>query len=350
MQDGCAGADLESALPLWLRWLCGGLLAMALSCNLAVLFVPFLEFRQVLTVEAYTIFHTVEMLWSAGLHALSFLVVGFSIVFPFFKLAVLFAVVLPASPGPIRRRLLARVEPIAKWSMLDVFLVCLVLTLTSGQFLVGATPREGVALFIGAIILSMVVGQVLASRLLRGREHTEGRGVLHRLGGKIGDRTRMALTVGAGLALAGALFLPFLRIEAWFLIRDSFSVVTVLPSLWEQGSYSGAFATAVFLVVAPVARWCGLALFVWRARQSGVDPVPGRFVRLARYWSMLDVFALALAVFLLEGGRLVPSDAEAGAFALVGFVLVITTVERLVEGRGERVVADGARHRPPVST
>jgi len=312
--------------------ICALLLSAALSCNIAVLFVPFLELRQVLTVEPYTIFHTVEMLWSEGFYALSFLVVGFSIIFPFFKLAVLFSVIASASPGPVRLRLLLRVEALAKWSMLDVFLVCLVLTLTAGQILVGARPREGVALFVAAIVISMIVGQLLVDRLSAERHHSFLAPKMARLGSLLGPKTRIGLVVFLGAALAGALFIPFLKIESWFLIDASFSVVTVLPSLWEQGSAIGVMVTALFLIVAPVVRWGWLALSVWRTKGKVCVVADRPAVLLARYWSMLDVFALALAVFLLEGASLVPTDAEMGAFLLVGFVFVIVVVERLIEG------------------
>lgn len=327
-----ASIESDRSLNEPVRVVCGIMLLVALSCNIAVLFIPFLELRQVLNVEPYTVFHTVDMLWSKGLVALSFLVVGFSIIFPFFKLAVLFSVVLPEIPSRLRLRLLLRVEALAKWSMLDVFLVCLVLTLTAGQVLVGARPREGVALFIAAIVISMIVGQILVERSSAERHRSFLAPRLARLGSRLVPRMRIGLVVFSGLALAGALLIPFLKIEAWFLDDAKYSVVSVLPSLWKQGSVIGAIAVAVFLIVAPVVRWYWLASSVWRTRGRVCVVADRPTILLARYWSMLDVFALALAVFLLEGGSLVPTDAEFGAYLLVGFVFVIILVERLIEG------------------
>ncbi|MEM0964699.1 MAG: paraquat-inducible protein A [Verrucomicrobiota bacterium] len=318
-----------------LRWSCFGVLVVALCCNVSVLFVPFLDFRQGLSTETYTIFHTVEMLWAEGIYALAVLVVGFSLIFPFFKLFVLFAVVFSAKPGRIRLRMLNRVELLAKWSMLDVFLVCLVLTLTSGQFLVSATPKLGVPLFIIAVVLSMIVGQILAHRLLERSKHGRQLSILQM---NPTPRTRLILVGISGFTLLGALTLPFLKIEAWFLVDDSFSVITVVPSLAEQKSYSAVFATAIFLIVFPVVRWLVLAVrswYLWKGKERAAE---NRLFLLARYWSMLDVFALALGVFLLEGRSFVPSDGQIGMALLVGVVLANVLIERLVESDPEEKI------------
>jgi len=323
---------MERTLTSRMRVSCFGILLVALSCNVAVLFIPFINFRQLLSPIDYTIFHTVEMLWGKGLFALSVLVVGFSILFPFFKLAVLFSVVAVKSPGPLLLRLLNRVELLAKWSMLDVFLVCLVLTLTSGQILVGATTKGGVPLFITAIVLSMIVGQLLATRLL---DHSSRGKNLRILTLDLSPRARMILVVFSGLTLVGALTLPFLKIESWFLVDDSFSIISVLPALWEQSSYPAVVATALFLIIFPIIRWVVLTNRTWAAWKGREEKRFERLFGLARYWSMLDVFALALAVFLFEGSSFVPTDAEVGAVLLVAVVFIGVTVERLVDTRNE---------------
>ena len=318
----------ETTLTGRARLTCFCILLVALACNVTVLFVPFMEFRQVLTPTTYTFFTTVEMLWTEKLYALALLVVGFSLLFPFFKLAVLFSVLLPGGPGKIRLRLLNRVEMLAKWSMLDVFLVCLVLTLTSGQFLVSASPRAGVSLFIAAIVLSMVVGQVLAGRLLDHRAHAKH---LRLFRITLKPRGRLLLVSASGILLFGALFVPFLKIESWFLLDDSFSIASVVPTLWEKKSFTGALAVGFFLILFPIIRWGVLLKRNWRIfRGKGESSHPKLFA-LARFWSMLDVFALALGVFLIEGSRFVPADAKLGSALLVVVVLGNVLLERVLE-------------------
>ncbi|MGE9269620.1 MAG: paraquat-inducible protein A, partial [Verrucomicrobiales bacterium] len=259
---------------------------IALGCNISVLFVPFLDFRELLKPEVYTFFHTIEMLWGDGLYALAILVIGFSLLFPFFKLAVLFLVVLSRNPGARLRKALNRVEMLAKWSMLDVFLVCLVLTLTSGQVLVGATPKGGVPLFMSAIVISMAVGQVLAHRLL---DHSSQAKHFRIVKMDFSFRVRKFLVCVSGLTLLGALVFPFLKIESWFLVDSSFSVVTVIPALWSQSSYAAVVAVAFFLILFPVTRWVVLAFRTWKRPHGARDKRSGRIFELARFWSMLDV-------------------------------------------------------------
>lgn len=318
----------DSTLSPKTRRVCLALLLVALTCNITVLFVPFMDFRQVLSPKTYTFFTTVEMLWTEKLYALALLVVGFSLMFPFFKLAVLLSVVCVPKPGKVLCKLLNRVEMLAKWSMLDVFLVCLVLTLTSGQILVSATPRGGVPLFIFAIVISMIVGQVLAHHLLDRSSH----GKHFRLFKfEIKPWTRVVLVCVSGLFLLGALVLPFLKIEAWFLVNDSFSILTVLPALGEKSSYTAVFAVGLFLIVFPIIRWAVLARRTWALCRGADTDRNLKVFELARYWSMLDVFALALGVFLIEGSRFVPADAKIGAALLVIVVLGNVFVERILE-------------------
>tara|TARA_R100000027_G_scaffold52103_3_gene40828 strand:+ start:4231 stop:5238 length:1008 start_codon:yes stop_codon:yes gene_type:complete len=318
----------DSSLSRKTRAICFGLLIVALGCNISVLFVPFMNFREVLSSEVYTMFTTVEMLWTEKLYALAVLVVGFSLLFPFFKLAVLLTVVLRRNHGPHLLRLLNRVEMLAKWSMLDVFLVCLVLTLTSGQVFVSASPRVGVPLFISAIVLSMAVGQVLAHRLL---DRTANQRHFRMMSVQLKPWGRLLLVVLSGGLLFGALGLPFLKIESWFLVDQAFSIVTVIPALWEQGSYTGAVAVSLFLVMSPVIRWLILAIQTWKSFGQKKDARQKRIFEFARLWSMVDVFALAMGIFLIEGRRFVPADAEVGAALLVLLVFVGVMIERILE-------------------
>jgi paraquat-inducible protein A len=148
-------------------------------------------------------------------------------------------------------------------------------------------------------------------------------------------RWRVILVGISGLLLLGALALPFLKISSWFLIDDSFSILTVLPALWSQGSYPAVFAVGLFLVLFPVLRWTALAKSNWDHAQGCAQVDYERTFKLARFWSMLDVFALALGVFLIEGNRFVPSDAEFGALLLIIVVFVNVLVENSLEVNSE---------------
>lgn len=309
------------------------MLATSAACNLAVLFLPFMQLRIGLGSQPYSLFRSVRMFWDSGLYVLAVLVVGFSIVFPFAKLAVLTAVLRADPAGPGHRRWLDRVERLGKWSMLDVLLVCLILTLTSGQLLVHATPLVGIPVFTAAIVLSMLTGELLSASLRRGgseerRSDPDPEAV---------RRLVVWLALG-GLALLGALLFPFLRIRDWKLTDNAYSLLVLPGVLWHAGSKTSAIIVGAFLIVAPVAAWLSAFGWWWRARRG--IPAADRLARfeMLRRWSMIDVFGLALAIFLVEGDYLMRTEVRWGALFLVAVVAI-----KQLAFAGVRSAAEGSR-------
>ncbi|MGH7997806.1 MAG: paraquat-inducible protein A [Opitutaceae bacterium] len=300
------------ALTRGRRLLTGALLSVSLACNLAVLFVPFMDLRIGLKKQPYSLFHSAAMLWSTGLQVLSVLVVAFSIVFPFVKLGVLAWLCGAGLGNPSHRRWLALVDRLGKWSMLDVFLVCLILALASGQLLVGARPLVGIPVFVTAIVLSMASGELLSAALPRAS--------LSRTASMQASRRSGGWLALSGVALAGAMGLPFLRIHDWFVADKAYSIATVLPTLVRSGSLLPAVIIGLFLVVLPVATWSVTFAWWWQARSKRPDPTLYRLMQLGRRWSMLDVFGLALAIFAVEGGYLMKTEVRWGALFLAALV------------------------------
>lgn len=289
------------------RRLCGILLAVSLACNVTVLFVPFMRLRIGFSSQDYTLMRSVEMLWESGLWVLAVLVFGFSVIFPFAKLAVLAGVAFTPRVTPRHQAWLANVERAGKWSMLDVFLVCLILTLTSGQMLVGAEPRVGIALFTVAILLSLVTGGLLSDEI--GRETPAPAGVP-------AASTGIWLIL-AGAALAAAVTFPFLRISDWLLADRDYGIVTLGATLFREGSWLTAVIAWAFLVVTPALHWIA-SLRWWLCARRGRDAAD-LWARRRSYarWSMLDVFGLALAIFIVEGDYLMRTEVRWGALLLV---------------------------------
>lgn len=289
------------------RRLVAALLCLSFACNVAVLFAPFMRLRVGIGSEDYTLMRTVEMLWGSGLWVLAVLVFGFSVLFPFAKLAVLATLVRTRRIGARHQAWLAWVEKGGKWSMLDVFLVCLILTLTSGQVMVGAEPRVGIPLFVAAILLSLVSGEILAAAAGKHPSAPRGRP----------PRAALAWLVLAGVSLAAAVSLPFLRINDWLLANRDYSILTLGATLLRDGGWLPALLAWAFLVVTPVAHW--IASFRWWSRATrGEDASAAWRLRAAlSRWSMLDVFGLALGIFLVEGDYLMKTEVRWGALLLV---------------------------------
>lgn len=300
----------------------GTMLAMSFACNVAVLFLPFMELRKGLGMEPYSLIRSVRMMWSTGLYVLAVLVVGFSVVFPFAKLAVLAALCVRGRFGPRGRVALAWVERLGKWSMLDVFLVCLILGLTSGQLLVGAKPLAGIPLFVAAIMLSIATGMMLSAKFETETEPAPP------LGG-----WWLAAT---WFSLIGTLALPFLQIHDWLLADRAYSIASLSFTLLREGAWVAGGIATLFLVIAPLGMWAA-ATRLWLNERRGASTARAqRHLTFWRRWSMLDVFGLALAVFLVEGKQLMRTEVRWGALFLVAMVAVRWGLETALGRRGRR--------------
>lgn len=325
MKETGSGDDSPPQLTLHRRLTVTALLSVSLVCNTLVLFLPFMNLRQGIVSEPYNLFRSVEMLWASGIYVLAVLVVVFSVLFPFAKLGVLAWVASSPTIVGRQRTALYWVERLGKWSMLDVFLVAIILALTSHQLFVGAEPLVGLTLFILAILLSMTAGEVLSSGLhhpIKAREVAKAGG----------SGWTLAL---AGAALGATILLPFLRIHDWRMLDHSYSIVLLVPVLWIEGARLAAALIAVFLVLAPIAVWGASAVAWWQYRRGRVGRAQVRWVPFAHRWSMLDVFGLALTVFALESESLMRTEVRWGVLALAG-TLVLQRIFQTALERSQR--------------
>lgn len=305
-------------IPALRRTAAGLVLVASLVCNVRALNLPFMELRTGLKHKPYSLLTSAHMLWTSHLQVLAVLVVAFSVIFPFVKLAVLAwfcAVGQLADPG---RRVLAWVERLGKWSMLDVFLVCIILTLTSGQLLVGAKPLEGITVFVGAIVLSMIAGETLSSGLPHAAPKPSSPKKF---------RHSAWLLPLSGLVLVGALRYPFLQIHDWFVADKSYSIMGVIPALRAAGATLPGQVIGLFLIGIPIATWVLTCAWWWRVRKGERDRTIYQLMLLGRRWSMLDVFGLALAIFAFEGEYLMKTEVRSGALFLAGVVGVQLVIQ-----------------------
>jgi paraquat-inducible protein A len=293
------------------------LLFLALTLNVAALFLPFVEVRLGLDRQTYSLMHSVKMLWDFNLVYLAVLVAGFSVVFPFAKLAIL--------TGVLHRKLApvwaSRVGAVGKWSMLDLFLVVLLLAVSYDRLLVDAVPQWGLLCFAVSITLSMLAGE-----LLHPHEHMT-QPAKHGVGAA-------ALVWIAALGTAGSLLLPLFKTEAWFLSDVAYSIIGLTQTLWKAGALVPAVAVGLFLVALPVARLLSLVLV---NRVGGAWA--GRAALLSR-WSMHEPFALALAIFVIEGEGTIPTALAPGAIALLMAITVTSSAAWVLTRRRQEATEE----------
>lgn len=297
--------------------LAGLLLLAATGLHTAAIIFPFVEMRALLSTSTYGLIPSVLMLLDYGMAVLAVLVVVFSIIFPFAKLGVLWFAWNTPDPGPRLGRLVRLAETLGRWSMLDVFLVLLLLAVTAEQTLVATSPLIGMPCFLGGVLCTMSAGMLLA-----GRWPPHGAPGL-----RASARSWICLGLFA-ICLLGAQFVPVLRTESLLVTDRDFSLFDIARAMIRTGNWGLAAAIGGGLLLLPWLTWSAYAYAM----------VSGRSTALARQfacWSMLDVFALALAVFVIESANAVPSLIAPGAIALFLGVAMRPIVLRMCRSKPE---------------
>lgn len=299
-----------------------GLLLGALVCNVLALIYPFLEFSAAFKGnEFYSIPLTISLMWDFGLYAAAILVVAFSLTFPFIKLAMLLATIWVPMSHLLRRRMLVSLRNLGRWSLLDVFIVVTILVLADDQIFVGAVPKVGVTLFLVAICTSMLTCEILDSMSPDGAiaDPLPAVPTRHSLYFDSGWTfwLMLLLFLATTISLLAAIGLPYFHISQFLLKHKAYSVIESILALAQSDSLAFALTLMIFLVVFPLARISLMAAegFVPmshdnRARLTWWSGIIGA-------WSMLDVFVLALLLFMLEGDRLIAFDVRGGLYMLI---------------------------------
>ena len=164
------GALLHQRRPLSLQrsW---ALLIAAYALYLPANLLPIMETQSLFGVQSDTIMSGVAFLWHSGSWVLALVVFSASIVVPLLKLLSLTALLISVRrrhPGPAlpRARLYRLLELIGRWSMLDVYVVAILVALVQAQSLATMAPGPGVLPFAAVVVLSMLATMAFDPRLI----------------------------------------------------------------------------------------------------------------------------------------------------------------------------------------
>lgn len=106
--------------------------------------------------STYSVWTGIVALWHVNELLLAGVLFFFSIVFPFTKLTALSVLWFIPMPENQRCLILHWLGILGKWSMLDVFVVAILIVLVKLGPMAKVEPREGVYFFAGAILASMI--------------------------------------------------------------------------------------------------------------------------------------------------------------------------------------------------
>ncbi|MDB5758926.1 MAG: paraquat-inducible rane protein [Burkholderia sp.] len=132
---------------------------------------PILESRALLTAESNTIMSGIVMFWETGSWMIAALVFIASIVVPLTKLLaltwLLVTVQMKSRAKPYQRTQLYRmVEFIGRWSMLDIFVVALTVTLVQVGTLASIEVGPGALAFGSVVVVTMIAARTFDPRLI----------------------------------------------------------------------------------------------------------------------------------------------------------------------------------------
>lgn len=147
------------------------LLIAAYALYLPANLLPIMETRSLFGTQQDTIMSGVVYLWSNGSWILAMVVFIASVAVPLFKMlsltALLVGVQRRSRHQPRQRTKLYRfLELIGRWSMLDVYVVTILVALVQVQSLASIRPGTGVIAFAAVVVLSMLATHAFEPRLI----------------------------------------------------------------------------------------------------------------------------------------------------------------------------------------
>jgi uncharacterized paraquat-inducible protein A len=251
-------------------------------------------------------------LWDERLHVLAAVIVAFSLVFPFAKLGLMATIAHGGLSESRSRSVIGFVERIGKRSMLDMFLVCLLIALANDQLLIGAMPREGIQCFTSAIVLSMLAGEWVAAVIGKTPKHTTPvRSV----------RPLVAAQIALLAVLVAVPCVPFLQIDDWLPSDRPISILVAIQSLSETDTRALVCIVTAFFLIAPI--FSNIAAMVALVVRRSSARTWRMASAVLHRWEMLDVFALALGIFLVEGRSFVRTELAWGS-VLIALLLALS--------------------------
>ncbi len=131
------------------------LLAASAAFLVAGLRLPVLTVRKAWEKNTFSIFSGIESLYESKYFFLAAVVFFFSIVFPLVKLAALFALWFVPFTDSQRKLILRWLEALGRWSMLDVFIVAVIIMSVKLGAFASAKPERGIYFFGLSILLAM---------------------------------------------------------------------------------------------------------------------------------------------------------------------------------------------------
>lgn len=280
---------------------------------------PILEVTSFGNTRSYTALSGARALWEGNMWPLALPVGLFSVVLPFCLVITLLSLAMAEGSGlsaAPRRWLHRTAEFLSVWSIVDVYLLAIFMTVVKLAQMTDAAPAGGALLFFG-VVLSLA----LALRSLE-TEEAAGHGPAAPAAESL-NRT-LALSVAALILFVPANVFPTLTLA----IAGSSASDTVfggVVELWQSGMWPLALLVLCASILIPLFKITGMLFLVLTIRMRGWQLQRTRLYltieKIGRL-SMLDVYVISLIVAVIQMGALANARAEVGALAFASVVIV----------------------------
>ncbi len=297
-------------------WLAPLLILTAFVLLVVGIFSPMVSLDKIFSsTKPYSAVSGILDFFQSGHFGLGLLILCFSILFPTGKLGTL-ALIWFRQPYRKQSRSIYRwLEILGRWSMLDFFVVCILLGAVQLGILAKARSYHGVYVFGAAILLS-----VIATAYIR---HVETDPDPNDTSEWHGVHFYVPLVALGGLLLLyRGVTLPIMKLEKFFFWEHHYSILAGIRQLLAKDKNVLAVAILLFVVLLPGLKLLGVMVAYLVDRLAGAKAAVLRGLVLADALAMIDVFGLALVVVLLRVADLADVTPEKGIWYLGASSLV----------------------------
>ena len=298
---------------------------------------PILEVTTFGDTRTYTVVSGARALWQGAMWPLAVPVALASVVLPFCLILTLLALVLArvvGKPGAIPW--LRRIGGfLATWSIVDVYLLAIFVTVVKLAQMTDAAPAGGALLFLGLVVaLALALRSLHLDRPRRG-EADPGDGRSTRRPDPESLNRTLALTLAALILFIPANVFPTLTVTLMGSTQTD-TVFDGVVALWQDGMWPLALIVMCASLVIPLVKIVALLFLVL---SIGMTTRRLERTRLYRFiegigrWSMLDVYVISLIVAVINLGVLSGTRADVGALAFAAVVIVTIAAARQFDPR-----------------
>lgn len=276
---------------------------------------PVLEISSGLRSDAaYSITGGILQYLESGDYFIGLLIFMFSFVFPIVKLAATLWLWFVPTIREQRRRSLRIIEPLGKWSMLDVLVVVLFAGAVQLGLIADAAILDGAYIYGGAILLSMIAVVVMGT--IAEPESRFQENPRHR------SRLLPILALAGLFLLMAGLFLPMMQVEKWLFWKEEYSILTGAFKLAADREFVMAASFVLFVILLPVLLQLTQVILAFvQLTGSGGRWAVNWLITFDR-WAMTDVFALALFVAIVRLAGWTRVTPRAGLYCFTAAIVI----------------------------